>query len=463
MRMAGVRGPYASSGQRYVSGDLATTRSWQAHITCGNIGGGDILMVANNNNSNNNNNAAATARVHNYPALTRHPSTMDSEPTYVRGSEPTYYDARIAELAALGTQVEWFSQQSSTDYVHTPSDRPALSLRALLGLLGSVFGKFTPPHPRGGRSPSPASSLRSSASIATAASADTGGSRASSTRLASVRARVRERDVTCVVSGKYLSSECAHILANALGASGSPPNNAFLSLAHMVAGPARLQRLHHILGANLANIDTPANCLLLSPDAHAMFGLGRLALLPRLDLPVDDARRPADAALLLPIAPRQPYHHETTRAYYVQVVYPAADRLTEPIMDMRPYLRPDIRRTHISGASPAIAAGALIRLHTADPARLPLPHPLLLDLHHTLSCILAACAHDHDHLDSDDDRAGRAQPDEEEMDALAGFDDTPKSGPALPAPPVGKRRSIQALATSFWKSIKAAGGGGAAK
>ncbi|KAI5780746.1 hypothetical protein DFH27DRAFT_617411 [Peziza echinospora] len=416
-----------------------------------------------------------------------HP-TIDSKPTYV----------------------EWFSEQSSTDYVYMPSNQPALFLRALLGMLGSAFGKSTQfpipstipcpltsnalPHiaPEteqeaaaitalpacaraqlgtrvafclitflscSGRSPSPApsaSSLRtySSASIDTAASAASAtGSRAPSTRLSSVRSRVRQRDVTCVISDEYLSSKCTHIRANTLRTPSSPPNIAFLSLALKVAGPSRLLHLHYILGGtNLANINTPANCFLLSPGAYMIFDLARLAFLLCLHL--------------------NQYNHTTTRAYYVQVVYPAADRLTAPGMDVRAYLLPDLCRTYISRSSSttvaaAIPAGALLRLSTLYPARLPLPHPLLLDLHHTLSY------HDLMDRDSDDDDGeeggavrgnGMGRDGDDDDDDNGGGEDGEGERKAGPAPTEGKRSKIQALVTLFWKSIKAvgAGGGGAA-
>ncbi|KAI5779653.1 hypothetical protein DFH27DRAFT_618577 [Peziza echinospora] len=376
---------------------------------------------------------------------------MAAEFTYVRGAEPTNYTTRLDGLAARGSRrLTWTATQTSASYPHASaaSAEQARTAEMFLEIVGTVYTSpdqvltweqaaalptaafqqlasriaqgivafqargGTPsasptgsPHSSTSSIPRSASSSRSSIAQFLESSRGNGrppdsgppssgsGARSSTrssrpTRLASVRGLVRARDATCVLSGET-NTECAHILAHSLGGGGGGGGGggvAFLALVHMLCGPERAGQVEGLLGDRgaFARIDRAENCLLLSIAAHSLFGRGRLAFLPRLDLPVDSDAEPGT------------HNHTTTRAYYVEVVYPFGPA---PIADWRAFYDDGLRRSTLvppppsaAPPRPGIATGSLIHLTTADPQNMPLPHPLLLDIHYTLSCVLAAKA-----------------------------------------------------------------------
>ncbi|KAI5805535.1 hypothetical protein DFH27DRAFT_524021 [Peziza echinospora] len=426
-----------------------------------------------------------------------------TEFTYARGSLPTAYPPRPSE----GRPITWMTTQTGASHPHESHvlDLQANAAWAFMEIVGTVYLSpnealsaeqvaALPRHvfqqlasrislgltaflARGGSSsPSPTASIsssimsqeripnnRSSSSSRSIASARSSTASNRLRREAALRAVVEERDSTCVISGELPdASQCCHIFAHSLGG-GASSGVDFLSLLHMLCGPARVAQVQALLGGSgqFARIDCPENCIFLSATLHINFGSGRLALLPRLDMPVGRT-----AAAL----PGGGYDHSTTTSYYVEVAFPFD---SFAISNFRTYYDDALYRSPLMPEPPSawIPRGTLIQLATRDPQRLPLPHPLLLDIHYTLSCVLGAKAQADAQLvtkwEEDDDITGRGE-------VLVGSGDTALEGIStdsvtrvgtntslpqgttkvkLAPPPTSFPRSLKATVLGMWKAI----------
>lgn len=172
---------------------------------------------------------------------------------------------------------------------------------------------------------------------------------------------------TCPITGRTSDTyhlETAHLVPHALAAIESIAVTPYWTFLSVCLGPPLTSHIYAIGGGSKSFLST--NGLSLDSAVHHLFDRGTVCLIPHV---ADDAFDP-----------------KTTRYYDVEFVWRGTMAGLIGMTTQLPLL-PDeqvddaLANYTLMGAVRPISIGDRFRLFTRDPARFPLPHPLLLSLH----------------------------------------------------------------------------------